>query len=721
MRRIKMLFAALCLATIIAVVPAANAQTVHFVGAGSSAQWQEAALGAYNKAQGLVTGTHGSGTGACSYHFTAKGNNSDLNPAAQLIDTRNSNIPNEPGNVWIIWIGDCNATNPGTTNVTDIWLDVTVDSTVGVRAFFASQKVSTTLTVQGTQVDVDASARTSSDAIKAALWADATADTTPLPTAVSTKLNTGGPQGSFVRVNVGLTDIRPEDALFASTRALAAYNGTTLAGLGYNHGPLTGIGNSIYSDITATAIATPIKFYLAGTDPLGKGVIKPFATLPVGAAPIVYIMNDGGTTPLATDIEDGLNGPIGGSNYPLANLLDGTSVCDPSNNAFNGTGVGTTPLVVFLREPLSGTMNTNEFSVVRITGNGFSGTPSSNFHDSQEKGVTSTTTAPFNPMNIACPTHGFRRRGVGTGDIVTGVTGTSNSLGYIFFSFGNVSGIASNAKYNYLTLDGVDPLAVPGTTNQELPLCSVPNCTQAAVWGTGNLSYPHLRDGTYRDWSLYRWVGQPGSPNFCSTNASSNPIAACQSATVTPTTKATYNNTTGVATLTFGAATPAAVGEVVAVSGFTGVHALYNCGACIVLKVTNTATVHSFTYQLSSGLHLTADTTDAGTAVLSPATDPYGVQALAQAAQDAVDTGVDDFVPFNPTTGSDGLNVYRSHSTYDYSSTQDFIGNNGPLVTSGPNTTRGGGAEAGSDVGGCIELADVDVITGVTDDTGCKQ
>src|SRR5208282_1725984 len=79
------------------------------------------------------------------------------------------------------------------------------------------------------------------------------------------------------------------------------------------------------------------------------------------------------------------------------------------------------------------------------------------------------------PLNLQCPAkfggetgggEGFRIRGIGTGEVTNGfsnvvnggVLNTPDSLTYTFFSFGNVSKLASSVKYGYLMIDGVDPL-----------------------------------------------------------------------------------------------------------------------------------------------------------------------------------------------------------------------------------------------------------------------
>ena len=75
MTRVKNLFAALLPAAIVAAVPAFAAPTVHFVGAGSSAQYLVSAIAADQLAVNNV------GSGQCPYHYTASS-------AANVIDNR---------------------------------------------------------------------------------------------------------------------------------------------------------------------------------------------------------------------------------------------------------------------------------------------------------------------------------------------------------------------------------------------------------------------------------------------------------------------------------------------------------------------------------------------------------------------------------------------------------------------------------------------------------
>jgi hypothetical protein len=502
MTRFKTLLAAL-VATVIVVVPAATAQTAHVVGVGSSAQF----LGTMTGVDALADGTVSAGN--CVYHWTLKNGIS----AHDNRDTLNR-ILDETNNVGIVWIASQDAgtncpttTTPpfssGNNGITDVWLDGQFDSTLGVRLFSAQQRGCTAPPPNSScaaTVYIPVAAGTAGANLVSpnSLWPDSAADVA-LPANLLAFVGAAAPGN--LHVNMGLTDIRPEDALFATTRAKATLNTSTYAGLGYV-GPTTQIGAPILSSFS-TANFTPIGFALSGgNDPINTGVPVPaYHTVPIGAAPIVFAYNNNGAySASVSNLASGLTGyGLGNVNFYLAKLFDGTTVCDTTSKAFGGSGAGGgTAITLLLREPISGTMNTTEFSLFRTSGN---------TTDSQEKGVINPTRAPYNPLNLACASGGSRRRGIGTGEITGNIDTIANSLGYFFFSFANavkVVGVAANvAKYNYFLIDGVDPIGLPGTTNQQLPFCAGP--CPATLW-TNSITYPNLRNGTYKAWSLYRWT-----------------------------------------------------------------------------------------------------------------------------------------------------------------------------------------------------------------------
>jgi hypothetical protein len=606
MKRIKTLIAMAITSAIAATVPA-NAQTVHVAGAGSSAQFLSAAIGADILGLSLTgvglpnipanpSNCSTQGQALTTYHYSAKN-------AAYVVDNRSSQINPEKGNLWVVWTASC---SDSTANVNDIWLDVSVDSTVGVRAVLAQETSG-----PGAQIGVAVPPAAPGNLVSPnTLFPDNNVDV-PLPPAVYNAIGTGitnATAGSDVHVNVGLTDIRPEDALFATTRALNTFT-STLTGLGYRLIAANAtLGKTILSGQPgSTSGATPEAFALGGgSDPFTHITVPAITTVPIGAAPIVFAYNNGtaGVGNYPTNLVSGItgNGTAGGP-YSLAKLFDGTTRCDTANPAFGGFGGTTANVNLVLREPLSGTMNTTEFSVFRTTGN---------TADSQEKGVSGIGSGfPKNPLS-ALPCNGgggSRSRAIGTGEVVAAIQTQPNALGYFFFSFANASKFNGSSTVNYLNLDGVDPLGGVGTSGNVFPNCTGTNCP-ASLW-PGNLSFSTLRDGTYGAWSLYRWVVYTGS------------------------------------------------------------------------------------------------------------TDPVGPAALAQAAQDAIDTTVADYVPFYTAKGgiggkSDGLDVYHSHFTDQVplgscapvGTCRSVVGKNGsatPVNATDNGNTLGGGVEQGGDMGGVIE------------------
>jgi hypothetical protein len=158
-------------------------------------------------------------------------------------------------------------------------------------------------------------------------------------------------------------------------------------------------------------------------------------------------------------------------------------------------------------------MNTTEYTVFRYPA--FNGV-------SQETGVAAS-----NPLAKSCSSGGKRFRAIGTGEEVksvqnSGANNGTDGIGYTFFSYGNVSSIANSASYGYLTLNGVDPIfhkygttidpgqpsiagALPSSANLPATCAGGFPCPENKIW-SGNLSFPNLRNGSYRAWSVLRIV-----------------------------------------------------------------------------------------------------------------------------------------------------------------------------------------------------------------------
>jgi hypothetical protein len=474
----KSVFAVLVMTAIVGVVPQAHAQTPRVILVGSSFAWQEIGVGAYNSGNCPQGGT------APCFHATYSN--------VKLNDTRNAAIPTgETGNVWIIW----DSASPA-----HYWAYLTVDSIVGARCYFAHPRCNIGNGAAGLGAI--------QNKISASIWGADTDLATANP-AVYAKFTAAAGQV----VNAAITDIRPEDDLFGNCRVNSALGGGPdgLAGLGWGTAPSgtcptfadplsMKIGTQILSGYPgSTALANVVAFNISGKDPFTNQNIPAFGVVPVGAGAMIFITNRQGA----------LAGVTNASETQLQTAFSGTKC---TGDVFAGGTGGN--IDVYLREPLSGTMNTAEANVFRrpdVSGK------------SQETG-----TGTMNPLaNLPCVSGGSRYRSIGTGEEVKFVLNSNanfgvDGIGYTGFSYGNVSSIANSANYGYLQLNGVDPIfhvygttidpgqpAIPGAlpSTATLPAACAGQfpCSESQIW-SGHLSFPNLRNGSYRAWTVIRIV-----------------------------------------------------------------------------------------------------------------------------------------------------------------------------------------------------------------------
>jgi len=532
MSRIKLIFAVLLLTAIVGIVPRAQAQTVKLVIAGSSALWQTAALGTFG-----VPSTTVAGEGTCSplltgctsptFHWTsAKSGTTE----PYLNDTRPTTPNQDAGPTWVVW--DSSATP-------NVWVFTKVDTIVGDRCYFARPAC---------DVVLPASAPAAGANI-ISVWDNSLCGSscdTSLPASIQSLLVNG------LSVNAAASDIRPEDAAFAIARANSALGASAysnggsdgLDGLGYNPNNASGVP-AAYPASAATGVGTPVKsgipnstatanvlaFNITGKDPFTNTTVPAYTVTVVGGEPVVFVASR----------SNSLASLINATELQLQQAFSG-DVCDASafGPGFSG-GIN-----IFLREPLSGTYNTIEATVFRrptvytgaamAAGTGVLGI-------SQEKNVGAGNSASSNPLTAATPGacvsnpsgHGGRYRGIGTGEVVEGVQDSNNTssctttpcfttaqdgIAYSFFSYGNIKALAGSASYGYIQLNGVDPIFQSydaaldpgqlGVTGGQLPLntpCGTGGaafpCQESKIWANG-FSFPNVRNGTYRAWSLLR-------------------------------------------------------------------------------------------------------------------------------------------------------------------------------------------------------------------------
>ena len=491
MSRMKFLCTMLLLAGTTTVVPSASAQaTLKVLLVGASGAWQAMGVGTY-KAGACPTGS----SAGCAHYTNGSFTLTDTRPA-----TKGGSNVTDTGTIWIVW--DNTTADPTCATACNVWAYVKVDSIVGNRCYFAHPRC-----VAASPTPFPAP----SQSIATNIWG---ADSTP-PAPVQALFTTG------TAVNGAVSEVRPEDALFGQCRinsvAGGGNDGLNGLGLGVNAAgacPAFGaaLANLQGTDLVSaypgsTSTAHPLAFNISGKDPFTGTAIPVFTTVNVGAYPLIIITNRQGALKNVTDVSySQLQAAFSGNN------------CTGTN--FTGGAAGN--INVYSREPLSGTMNTAEYNFFR-----FPRDASGNYDlvngASQETGLTGTE-----PVNgVACTSGGKRYQGIGQGELNKFILNSNtlfgvDGIGYTFFSYPNVSSLADNSNYGYLTVNGVDPIwhvygskydagqsatpgNLPGTADLPAACAGAFPCAEAKIW-TGGESFPNLRNGSYRAWAMIRII-----------------------------------------------------------------------------------------------------------------------------------------------------------------------------------------------------------------------
>jgi hypothetical protein len=468
MKFVKYLFAlAIALCATANVSHAQQIGTIQFLGGGSSALFLEL---------GQAAATAPATSTPCVW--TQKSNAGVL-----ARDTRvGSPGTDEQGNIWVTW-GPGSGSCAAPVAPYNIYSYMSLDSVLGDRCFFLDSSTTGNGCVQIMTI--------ASGTADAGLLGAGFGTPTPLPLDVIDSLNN---QNWFVAG----TDIRPEDAKFASVRMFTAcgaslqrepylFTSYQTRGLGYQTGT-TGVGvtlKSFYSGKTFNVL----DFNITGSDPITGQPVRAYTVTTVGAQPIVIAVAPAGGTGIgaATDIQA----------QNLSLFLNGTYGRSTDIQGPTATNAVTT----LVREPLSGTYNTLEYSNPN----------SAQFKTSQDQLNCSGSVFLQNPLHFASANnvliggvHAFRNRVIGTSEMVAELQAAStDTLGYFFWSAANASNLA-NAKY--LTIDGVDPIADDySVTNGVFPTAGGPVPLSA-------VTFKHLNAGSYPVWSALRLVSTSPTP-----------------------------------------------------------------------------------------------------------------------------------------------------------------------------------------------------------------
>ncbi len=463
-----------------------NAQTITIF-AGSSGAFQSFAVASQSAGAAAVCGL---APNTWSQGSTAGNGMQDANGS-----------PLEKGTIFIGYDGT--AAGVGTTHICAY---VSVDSVVGNRLYFSTGPAGqrSTLVLGGGGVNGN----------KVPLVPDTVIGV--LPAGVIALIN--ATPGVTNAITAGVSDIRPEDALWTTIRVRN--------GLGWGNNP-------ICSAYTATSAQT-VNYTIEGNDPISGQPVPAYSTINVGAYPVVVFYNKTGVgakdlgTFLPTDINShniaAIWGGLGAQTTDLGHFAAGTYNIGGGPVAVGGSGA---PLTVLVREPISGTYNTFEWQAVHNQGT----------IQSQEAifgaPVANACAGPFPPAiggnpsyNVTGGTHdqaATYARVIGTGEMVKQAGLVKNAVGYAFWTFSTFAG--TGATLNYLTVDGVDPLQAAPTGG------AFPQCAGAPLV-CPVLPFTGVINGDYRIWNIIRVISP--TTGAAATNVATF-VAAAQNETVAPT------------------------------------------------------------------------------------------------------------------------------------------------------------------------------------------
>ena len=473
-----------------AITGVSNAQNV-LIGGGSSALALELGQAAVVFEDSLT----GANT-ACIW--TKKTANLHTGSTMNAADNRTSPATTESGNVWIVW-GPGTGTCAAPVGTIDVLMNTNLDSVLGDRGYFEVDSSGTPGYVQNLVL-------ASADVVAG----DNLLNANPTTGHTFTDTSTGIPSTVISAINghhwnYAATDIRPEDAKYATFRALSPCNQwiarqpfdlivRSTQGLGYAN------GNTFTDDFAAGKSFHLLDFNITGNDPINtSGVVPAYTVSVVGAQPIIVAVG-----PLTSAAGTGIYLATDIPTYVLASFAGG--VLGRSTDLLGPTG--TFPVSFLVREPLSGTYNTFEYSNPN----------SSQFHQSQDQFNCSGTSAPGNPLHLLSANGAAgiaaRRRVIGTGQMTAQIqagTEADERMGYFFWSAANVAGL-TNVKY--LTVAGVDPIQ-NSYSNGVLPSSGAtgdPCSGSVTTCPAGTITFKGLNNGDYPIWSALRIVSQSPTP-----------------------------------------------------------------------------------------------------------------------------------------------------------------------------------------------------------------
>jgi hypothetical protein len=456
-----------------------HAQTLVASVAGSSALWLEAGQGAY-AALGCV--------------WTDK--NTTTNTYTTDVRT-GAGSAQDFGKIWVAWTNTGSCTSP--TAAAQVYAYISLDSGIGNRCLFAVPKCKLTT--------IDTSGTAGSGALGSGF------PDTALPSGVLSAFNNSS-------ISVAATDILPLDALFATYQALSPC-GQLSSGTqydGYGRGTWPGPGTQIQAQ-DGSALFNVLGWEITGTDPFtGSAAAGQYTVTSVDAAPVLIFVNTGNATGFGASNVTNIDRATLGLYF--TNILVRTQDAVPQT--FGGlTNANYAGITAWHRESLAGTYNVFDRAIPN----------SKELYRTQEQ-----VCPPVEPMNFGrtiadggTSTSSNNLRAIGTGDEITQVQSTNDSIGYAFWSAGNFKsatyGSGTAGALKYLTVDGVDPLC--STYGCGGSAGEIPTATNTFL---SNVNLNNIANGSYGIWSELRFV----SVTSAGTTAATTLAGWAQSESTTP-------------------------------------------------------------------------------------------------------------------------------------------------------------------------------------------
>ena len=555
----------------------ANGATLQAVIVGSSAQFNTFAYSAID----LINSSTGLNTGPANL-FSVKGVTTAGFYTAAIQDIRAGAFNAlDSASLWVIW------DTPTGSNACNVFAYYSVDSTVGNRAFFAATDyVVSSKTYSGAGVwpclngqtaapcnNTDASLSTSgfctgkcsqnlvgglsdtnaapNDILPTTVFTELSSPVTPtstgVPPAYCGQLGAAGSTSNFwCYFNAAGTDIRPEDAFWATQRLIVNAVASGMTGLDYNNSNCTigsgGPGSQtascqIYDSFGQKGTFNALKFNITGKDPyVAAATVPGYTTLSVGASPVLVGVANADTSGFGKTYTDVNSKTVylfdnilrkklafifEGSTYCTGDILPGAPLaCEGTDSKGNsipyGCGYGSgAALQVVHREPLSGTYNTFEFTGVRsMTGSYNSATSklSTTAWTSDDEGGQEmwAAAASGDVTNAAAYPYfidpGSTSMGWSAGALASACGGNIASFGGI-----NIAGVPTG------TQNCADPLFISGANLSKKPNCASGNYLRLRAIGTGqevpdllglnNSGAAVVSDGIgYAFWSYGNWA-----------------------------------------------------------------------------------------------------------------------------------------------------------------------------------------------------------------------